>query len=253
MNVYPKLLKPPIEEAFISVSLAGSAPLSEEELDDVCQKLSNDYPKRSRSVSRDIAVHPDQQGIGFQVNQQQGHVLSADEDSFDKTTRLLHIHPNTLALHHIKPYESWERLIGDYQTAWEIFIKNRDLKHVQHIIIGYLNRFTLDIKNWDQILKAYPLIETRDFKGDFQMEVAMADSQYALRSKKYDAEAFVQLRINPENDDKLRVELDIQTIPNGKDYPYNHFTDLKNILERLRALKNDIFFLNIQNAEEIFQ
>ena len=248
LRTYPNLPKAPIEEAIISLTIGRGKHASLQAVEAVCAKLQETYPHRKSWALKEFAFQVS--GTGMNTSHQEranGFVLSSDDQK-----KIVHLSQDTLSLNRLKPYGSWDEFAADYKAAWDIFTQPLTIEEINGLTIRYINNFTIPTNNWEEYLLMRPNLQSEGGIDNSTISMEEVFSRYVLVSERHMAQSVVLLTLRPEDNESLRVIMDIEVHSKTHitDYPgYHAVTD---VLNRLRDFKNQIFFSNLPKAEELF-
>ncbi len=248
---YPHLSSAPIEEAIISITIEKSKHPSLGSVKRIHQELENKYPKIHDHMLNIASFELNETAISTRHEKRiEGYELRSDSEK-----KILHINKDTLSLHHIKPYDSWIKFLSDYEHAWNIFTKSLQIYSISNISVRYINKFTIPMNNWTRHLSMRPILNNSN-QYDDSPPIYMLDcfSRYIVRSEIYSAKSVVlfNMRIKQPASSELEVTMDIDAKSENQIVGYNGFSTINNVLTRLRAFKNQIFFSNVPTAKELF-
>ena len=248
MAKYRHLDRAPIAEAVIEIRF--DPPMTVKDLDALKSfhsQIKAKYPKidekhQWRSV---FQVTPESEPHGKTVDEGITGYRFASEDN-------LQIIVSTLAsfsFSRLKPYQTWEHMRGEAFTLCNVKKKNVAPKRITRDATRIINRLEipLPIKNFDDYFTCLPTMPKKlpQTWGNFFTKVQMHD-------KKLGAVAVFQHTIEPQQQkDKLTFLLDIDVIKDGN---FPNDDQIWDVLDKLRKLKNDIFFECItEKTARLFQ
>ena len=245
---YPHLPKPPIEEAIIRLTLANEGGHSAESLEKTGSALEAVYPQRKNWTLKEVAFQMNDTSFNTSHSERaKGFLLSSDDQK-----KMVHITPNIVALHCLKPYKSWDAFSKDYETAWGIYTHPLNIQGIKDIAIRYINQFQMPMLNWGDYLLLRPNMESANRFDESTIAMGEVFSRYVLVSEAYQAESVVLLTIRPTNTEHLTVIMDIEVKSRTSIRDYPDYYVITESLNRLRNFKNQIFFSNLPKAEEMF-
>lgn len=247
-RAYPNLPKSPIEEAIISLTIGKQKHASLREVKALCDKLKDTYPQRKNWKIKEFAFEESEAGSNMsQRERDTGFVISTENQK-----KWLHLSQDTLSLNRLKPYGSWEDFSVDYKAAWDIFTANLKVEEVSGITIRYINSFAIPTAGWEEHLLMRPNLQSESAFDASTISMGEVFSRYMLVSERHMAYSVVSLTLKPENNDSLRVIMDIEVASRTPIMDYSGYHEVTDVLNRLRDFKNQIFFANIPKAEELF-
>ena len=250
MPQYPNLNNAPIAEAIFSVEVVPTKQCDMNCLKDVCAQLSSVYtsePEEWLSIEGAFTIKDG--GVSTShTSEKIGYIIkSPDEKS------ILHVGKNSLVLNKLKPYTNWQDLSAQFEDAWNIYVKSVMPNAVNRIGVRYINNFEIPIEKWNENLLMYPVMNTGNQLDSSSISMGDVFSRYGLKSDRYVAESIVMLHIKVNNLNNLSIIMDIDVKSVDKITNYSGYHEIKDVADRLRDFKNQIFFSNVPNAEELFR
>ncbi|MBY0355330.1 MAG: TIGR04255 family protein [Rickettsiales bacterium] len=247
-NTYPTLKNAPIEEAIISLTIGRQKHASLQALETLCEKLKDTYPQRKNWKIKEFAFEESEAGSNMsQRDKATGFVISTEDQK-----KLLHLSLDTLSLNRLRPYGSWEDFSADYKAAWDIFTQPLSIEEIKLVTIRYINSFTIPVQGWEEHLLMRPSLNSQNPYDDSNISMGEVFSQYVLVSERHAAKSVVSLTLKPENNESLKVIMDIDVSSRNPITDYSGYHDVTDVLNNLRDFKNQIFFSNVPKAEELF-
>jgi len=204
-RAYPNLPNAPIEEAIISLTIGKQKHASLQEVEALCEKLKDVYPQRKNWKIKEFAFEESDAGSNMsQRERATGFVISSENQK-----KLLHLSQDTLSLNRLKPYGSWDDFSADYKSAWDIFTESLKIEEVSGLTIRYINSFHIPTAGWEEHLLMRPNLQSESVFDDSTISMGEVFSRYVLVSERHMAQSVVHLTLKPENNDSLRVIMDI--------------------------------------------
>jgi uncharacterized protein (TIGR04255 family) len=244
---YPNLQKAPIEEAIISITIDREKHSSLQAIEEICSNFVA-HPRRNIIRMNEVVVeHTDDSFSASQKNKDSGFALSTEDNK-----EILQVSVDTLSLHRLNPYISWENLEKSYKEAWEIYTSSLSIEKIKDLAIRYINSFPIPTENWSQNILMHPNIATENEVDSSKMFLVDTFSRHILTSEKYAAEATVLLHIKHESQNSLRVIMDIGVRSRTGISNFPKYDAITETFNRLRNFKNQIFFSNVPKAAELF-
>lgn len=245
---YPNLRNAPIEEAIISLTIGKQRHSTLQDVDALCEKLKDAYPQKKNWAIKEFEFEDNPSGYNMsQRERANGFVISSENQK-----KLLHLSQNTLSLNCLKPYVSWEVFTSDYKAAWDIYTESLEIEEISNLSIRYINSFSIPTLGWDEYLLMRPNLQSESPYDQSTISMGEVFSRYSLYSAGHSAESVVLLTLRPENNDYLKVIMDIEVVSRSPITDYSDYHEVTDVLNRLRDFKNQIFFANVPKAEEMF-
>ena len=242
-NQFTTLKNAPIENAIVAVKINPLGDVSI--IEKINATLFKEYPDQDKFTEQAINFHvnaaqPEKTSIN-QCQQHTGFILRS-EDKAKEVNLLL----GDVVLSTSHKYKDWEHLIGTYKTIWQAYEQVNKPDKLLRVGLRYINRFKMTPNEVSTVLGIKPVISTTT---PTLLQGVMG--RYALQSEVFKSSAIVAVVVEPIEKDLLQVILDIDAF--DTDIEYHDFESLTGTLERLRMLKNHLFFDNIPDAKERFQ
>jgi len=140
----------------------------------------------------------------------------------------------------LEPYTTWEQVFGEAQRLWKIYLQVARPRETKRLAVRYINRLRVprpaDLREY---LEAPPVLPSPIPSAirEFLTRVVVLDS---VR----DASAILIQALEPSPDPTtIQILLDIDAFREVALAPED--SSLSEIFERLRALKNDVFFASL--------
>jgi uncharacterized protein (TIGR04255 family) len=250
---YPTLKKAPIEEAIISLTVKPKEKPSLEVLEkQVCSAFREEDSSLSKQESwfhSNVALHLHDTGLNTSHDKNQiGFILRTEN-----LQKIIHVSPETLTLNLLKPYDSWTAFSASYEALWDTFAKVVMPKSITGLTIRYINDFFIPVQGWDEELLMRPSLEAGNERDQSSIAMGEAFTRCVLVSGVHMAQAVVMLNLMPQEEEQLRVVMDIEVQSSREPIEdYGSYHDIMGVMDRLRNFKNQIFFSNLPNAEVLF-
>jgi uncharacterized protein (TIGR04255 family) len=240
-ETFPNLARAPIEEAVIDLRIDGGEDDARlDRLGELADSLATDFPQRRTLKSFEGRLHLDEESPRLEPDGASvlGVILRSEDD-----TKIVQLKRGAFSFSHLRPYTSWEDLLGE---AWALWGRYRELlspDSVTRVATRFVNRIPLP--------KSFA---TEDY---FQTALDVAPGiPDTLASFNYfyvsalNERTFANVRLATET-----VAIDAEQIPVLFDIdcyiPEPRSSDDEGILtdlEALRDLKNSIFFSTLTDA-----
>lgn len=240
---YPR---PPITEAVIGITFSN--PIDSSQLASASAKLQANYPHKQDVTTVGVSVainssNPEENKADF--NPRIGHRISTDDQ-----TQLAVLWPDSFTLSQLAPYQGWDVFIQRFERDWRILKKLFGFQEIKRIGVRYINRIDIPVESGlvkhEQFLNIYPCLP--DLLGSVDA--------YAVQTLAHPDDIDCQLVINSANVPSpllgfISFVLDIDIY---SDKPPQNDADIIDLLNRIRAKKNDVFEACItEHARKLFQ
>lgn len=237
--------RPPIKEALVDFRIVSDPPIQREQLEDLRSVLITDYPQMEerREFRAEVRfesgrLSPSSEDLGF-------HGLffkSADG------RRIAQFRRDGFTLNQLAPYSNAEELIQEALRLWELFRERSRPIAVSRIALRYLNALELPLRpsdDFSRFLTAAPTMPPSTPQGVstfLTRVVAHEEPDVVIVTQKMDA-----------GQGLAPFTMDIDAFRVGDQLPLESH-ELLSIFERLRKLKNRIFFgFLTEEAVELYQ
>ena len=149
----------------------------------------------------------------------------------------------------LEPYTTWEEVFGEAFRLWEIYLELAKPKQLSRIAVRYINRLRVtESRNINDFLEAPPMLPRPipPVIKDFLTRVHVADEPT-------DSAAVIVQALEPQIDPNvMSLLLDIDAYHEINLAPSE--VDLPTLFQRLRNLKNQIFYASItEKSAEMYQ
>lgn len=238
--------RPPITEAVIGITF--SSPLDSSQLTAATAKLQANYPHKQDVTTVGVSVainsaNPEENKANFEPRI--GHRLSTDDQ-----TQLAVLWPDAFSLSQLAPYQDWEAFIARFERDWQILKRVLGFREIKRIGVRYINRIDIpsdgDSVKHEQFLSIYPQLPSL---------INVVDA-YAVQTLVHLDDIDCNLTINSANVPSpvlgfISFVLDIDI---SSDKPPQSDADIIELLNRIRAKKNDVFEACItDHSRKLFQ
>jgi uncharacterized protein (TIGR04255 family) len=143
----------------------------------------------------------------------------------------------------IEKYTTWEEVFGEAVRLWRLYLELAKPRQVSRVAVRYINRMRLPaVTDLGKYLEAPPLLPApipqviREFLARFSVEDAERSVSAAIVQA-------LEPRVDPSN---LTLLLDIDAFREMRELPDDPL--VLSVFERLRQLKNEIFFATITES-----
>lgn len=222
-----KLKNPPITEAVIEIRLAE--PLSN--FDDISPKLieefAESYPKKKEIRQFQIQFKNNDTDTS---NDMLGYRLEPQDGKY-----VLQLKKDGLTLSNVGAYVGWDIFVAEFNNIWAKFDNEILESKICRIAVRYINNFTLSKKHEDYY-KKWMTVKIND-------EANIKKSSLAYLIEQDEFKTIVKIDTSENNNDKYEILLDIDAFCE-KEFRRE---EVEGALAKLRGLKNDFFFANIDD------
>lgn len=228
------LARPPIKEALVDFRVAFDPPLERERLQSLREPVSPDYP-----------VVDEKRAFRAEVRFDKGRLSPSTDDlgfhglffSTNDRKRLAQFRRDGFTLNQLAPYLGADALIPEALRLWELYRNTSQPTSVTRVALRYINSLRLPLRtseSFSRFMTAAPEMPPstpQGISGFLTRVVAHEDSNIVIVTQKLDPRA---------EDGLAPYTLDIDAHRTGE-LPADS-EELLGIFERLRELKNRIFF-----------
>jgi uncharacterized protein (TIGR04255 family) len=243
MGRFPHLTKAPIESAIIAVKIPfyDEAAVPEK----LSQALKEEY--NASAVFQNaikLSVGPPSSSAVVEQSQKPGGYVLHSKNGQREVSLTQHDIALRENYNENYKYQDWKHFLELYNIIWTAYEELHKPESLIRVGLRYINRFNMKPQDITDVLGIKPVIEGTNCLLDGFM------ARFALRSELYKSSANVAVVIQTADQDLLQVTLDIDAF--DTDIKYHDAESLNGTLERLRMLKNHLFFENVPDAEKRF-
>lgn len=232
-----QLSNPPITEAVIDLRVKPTPGFQLEQLDPVLRAIEKEYSRRDEILMREflVAVQPDAENMASRRRGPIGFRLrSADEK------RVVQVRANGFTFSWLKPYPGWQDVRAAALGIWTIYSEHVRPQAAVRTAVRYINHIPLTLPI-DDIREFFPA--TPDLPDEWPQVMTGFLSRVAVVDEGTGDQAIVTQTVERDAEvTAITFLLDIDC------YNTTSFPDSPAIwetLDRLRVLKNRIFFSSI--------
>jgi uncharacterized protein (TIGR04255 family) len=237
------LTRPPITEALVDLRASVSQP--QEVFEEFARELADEFPTREekRGMKAELRVEngklipPVAEDLGFQG------LKVANRDG----TLLVQVGPEGFTVNNLKSYVGGERLLLESLALWSRYQSRLKPTSVTRIALRYINQLELPFREgdeFDRFLTAAP-----ELPDGSPQQVSSFLGRTVVQDRETSATAVVTQRLDAipgEGGVRPRILIDVDVFRIG-DFSTSA-DELRGVLERLRVLKNNIFFSLLKDA-----
>jgi uncharacterized protein (TIGR04255 family) len=233
--------KAPIVEAMID--FGSHTDLDKDGLHAVAMAMETEFPEVDERFETSFTLTMNADGSSSTSSSEfLGFVLRHEN-------RATQIRRNGFSVSHLHPYDSWSKLKSDTNRLWLENAPKCSFKHVHRIAVRYINEITLPgshgLGHWLALRPALPSV--------FLDGPDVAKMRVQQFVKEYGATAIVTLDIKAIRPTGRPILLDIECLVEDQRLSPEE-DQIWKILERLRDLKNNIFFDSLtDSAKELLR
>jgi uncharacterized protein (TIGR04255 family) len=140
---YPHhLSRAPITEAVLDVKVHREPPVDCDACSAFTDRVANEFP-----ISRPIRYLQ----AAFEVNEREASVRTAEPTNVghvcwnDARTRAVQARVDGFSVHHLKPYEDWDTLLGHAQKWWPVYVDAASPARVLRCALRFINQLELAV------------------------------------------------------------------------------------------------------------
>ena len=244
MDRYPHLKNAPIAEALIDIQVQLPPNIEIGDLIKLQKSVSNDYPIKAqqKKQSGKLVFGPGAAPSVKELVDELYGVICTSKDG----KNIFQARIDGFTFSRLEPYEYWHNLKLEGKKVWEIYNKFLRPKKITRIALRYINKLKLPlpIRDFQDYLTAAPTLPPRmpqEFVTFLTRIVALDHSSGAI--------SVITQALEPISEENyVTVLLDIDVYKSIEDTITEK--EMWTILERLRVLKNRIFFNSITEKTE---
>jgi uncharacterized protein (TIGR04255 family) len=247
---WPKLSKPPIQEAVLSFSFTPSGASKEDTIENFCASVSKKFPIRKNRLK--VQLHGNLDTLESDkseaiINKTKDGVMLNSTDG--KT--VIQASLSSFSYHIIEPYRNWPALVDETKEAWSEYVKFFPSFSISKISLRFINKITIPAKE----------AETNGFKEYIALLPSIPDGmpstlnsfflQLNIPNEKNEMSAIVNETFEYIGEESVKFLLDIDAF---KPVQYHdNFDRIWKDVEQIRDFKNQIFFSSItERAKNLF-
>lgn len=230
----------PIKEALIDIQVERRSDLSITDLAKATDRLSERFPKVGRI---------DQNRLDFKLDAGKAPVTNIDHThhgyrfTSSDGRQIVQFKLDGFTFNWLEPYTTWEELSQQARSAWDIYEELTDPLSVTRLGVRYINHlaFPQPLASFSDYLAAPPAVPAA-----LPQTLESFLSRVVIHDGDLDAQCILTQAMehsDPEHEN-IPVFLDIDTIINRR-FALND--DFWGTIQRLRDLKNRVFFESITN------
>lgn len=246
MAKYRHLSKAPIKEAVIDLRVVLRDDINSEALLEGYERVRADYPIKEDLQEGKFGVQIDQ-GNTWSTSLQHSWV-GFRATSHDKY-QVVQFRVNGFAFSRLQPYQTWEQMLDEARRLWQVYLEIANPEKVIRIATRFINVMTIrgsvrDMANY--------LISPPRLPEALPYELGGFATRFVANDSKRGAVANIIQAMESAGRDSMSITLDVDVFTT-QDYDPMH-GDYWNCLQRLREIKNEIFFESItEKTAEIFE
>ncbi|MFQ3597438.1 MAG: TIGR04255 family protein [Chloroherpetonaceae bacterium] len=233
---YPVLNHPPIVEAIIDIRVSPVVVISEEKIQKIMGDLSSRYQSITPLPMRNVSLTVERTRVK-RLETIRGYVVQT-MDGFNKGQ----FRTDGFTFNRLPPYTRWEEIKAEAQMLWRAYKDAFTPKQLSRIAVRFINqmRFDGDVESVNQYLTILPSIpenlEATKKSVAIQATIENVDEQIAA--------TIIQTITHDDNIGRTTVILDIDAYSLRK-FTINNDAMIWEYFEKLRNLKNDIFYKSV--------
>lgn len=248
MAEYSLLKNAPITEALIDIRIKIKEGFDVERFQTLFDAISSQYPdKKARHRWEGRFEFKKGEGpISTAAENVDGYIFTSGDQKQIFQTRI-----DGFTFNRLKPYDKWESFRDEARRLWQLY-SNLVVPEIVRVAVRYINRFNIPLfpqplRDFSEYLTAAPIVPEGLPQG-----VSSFLSRVVIHDPETDADAIITQAFEQIVDPKfLPIILDIDVF---KQRELINEEEAWQTLEKLRHLKNDIFFKSItEKAKELFK
>lgn len=245
-----KLTNPPIKEAVLTsrfVYEQDQIPCGDS-LIKIADGLKHAYPQKKEAFNKTFEINIEDGEAPPLATQRQdiGFLLTTEDKK--KNIRIM---PEELVLGHLEPYSSGNDLLNDFKDAWNVVLKQTSPIYMSHIALRFVNELTLPQAEIAKHLKAPPVFPKLS-SDTIALNSSVAQFGLTdLANQQYGGKATFVIAPQKSNASELKIIIDIEVGRIHNEIKCET-SELENTYQKLRSMKNDVFFSSFHNAKELF-
>ncbi|MCC6544675.1 MAG: TIGR04255 family protein [Nitrospirae bacterium] len=246
MNKYTSLSKAPITEALIDIRVKPKKGIEVEQLDSIYALISDQYPNRQilRRLESRIEFKQEESIVSPGTDTINGYVYTSSDQ-----IQVVQAKPDGLTFSRLKPYETWELFRAEAYRLWEMYAEITSPELITRVALRYINTLNipLPIKDFGDYLTSPPVVPHALPQG-----VSSFLTRVVIHESSLDVVAIITQALEQIVDPNFApIILDIDVFKQSQIGMSKE--DAWDVLEKLRHLKNKIFFESITNKlKELF-
>jgi len=224
----------PIKEAIFDIRIDKSNKSKIEDLNLICEKLSDVYPIKNKQVNFESVIKiRDNEQVDNETNSSiKGYILSNTENNCQVQIRL-----DGFTFNMLSPYSEWSKFSNEAFRVWEIYNTCLKPNKISRLALRYINKIDipLPLENFqDYILNMPPIPKNlpQNF-NTFFMQINIPCKEDGMNI------VITETIEQPKDDKNLPFILDIDTYIVSE--LEKDIKSLKNDFEKLRNIKNETF------------
>ena len=235
---YTPLSKAPITEALIDIRVKPKKGIEVEQLDSIYAIISDQYPNRQilRRLESRIEFKQEESTVSPDADTINGYVYTSSDQ-----IQVVQARPDGLTFSRLKPYETWERFRAEAYRLWEMYAEITSPELITRVALRYVNTLNipLPIKDFSDYLTSPPVVPPALPQG-----VSSFLTRVVIHESSLDAVAIITQALEQIVDPNFApIILDIDVFKQSQIGMTKE--EAWDVLEKLRHLKNKIFFESI--------
>lgn len=240
MTPHPHLRHAPIREAVLDFRAQVPSDDAEERIQSLCSSLADRYPACDPIHLFHGQVRFDQSGL---AGQEQGSVRHGYRLADRDRRAVVQIRRDGFTFSRLRPYQSWDSMVAEAWPLWERFVTQLGACGVSRVATRFINVLHVEPgQPIDQLLAAPPSVP----EG---LPPTLAAFLFRYVTETTDGITTSVSVATEDQSGSVALVLDIDCFAQ-RDFSTtaSGMKDIRQMLERLRASKNTVFFASI--AEE---
>lgn len=235
----------PIKEALIDIRVLSQDDLSVDSLDSHYSEFSAQYPRRKTIKQGMFGFNFGDDAFTTNVSQDEIGFRYTSEDE----RQIVQFRQDGFTFSRLEPYGTWEEIRDEGRRLWDIYTVSANPKEVVRVATRYINemQIPMPIKSFSDYLTCPPTLP----EG-----VPQALTTFLTRAETYYSDENVYCIITQalESFDEKKASIILDIDAYSKESFNMEDSEFWNRLERLREIKNEIFFKSIKESTvELFE
>ena len=251
LNAYPTFPNAPITEAILDITVELPEYIDLKKLEEFHKHaIKQRFPeKQVRQVLKATFQFPKEKDPPTSIPTAGGPVGYLFRSSSEN--KVVQARLDGFSFNKLKPYESWKKFRDEGRELWELYLDVAKPIRIRRISLRYINRIEapLPFKDFNEYILTNPQVapELPQALSNFFMHIQIPfEEQQAIAT-------IIQTMEKPTESQKLPLIMDIDVVQHAN-FIADSFENIWDEFEKLRNIKNDIFFNSITDkAKELFR
>ncbi|NOQ80512.1 MAG: TIGR04255 family protein [Gammaproteobacteria bacterium] len=232
------LSKAPIKEALIDIQVVLSNDVTIDNLDKLADEIKNEYPKKEDLARGNFNIHVDEsQKISTSAEHNRIGIRLTSSDGL----QIVQFRLNGFTFSRLEPYESWNQMEQEAKRLCNIYfdvVKPIEINRVATRFINVMRIPMVGFVDFDTVLTAAPQIPEKLPQGLSSFLTRVVIPYVDIK-----AAAIVTQAFEAKDGQTVPITLDIDVFSVQRFSPKE--AEHWDVLNKLKEIKNDIFFESI--------